>query len=144
MLPVLLALGPILIAPRGPAYHGNHNRNRDNGDDNKTDTGCYSDTQGKTSPCALFRGCRILRPDSPMLPNGTQNPGVSSEPPPCNCPSEASLAPGGKSRERPRRCRQTPRGPDHEGMNYMANSIIVQTAQEARIHRKREGGYLLR
>jgi hypothetical protein len=49
MLPVLLALGPIFIAPRGPAYHGNHNRNRDNGDDNETDTGCYSDTQGKTS-----------------------------------------------------------------------------------------------
>src|SRR5918998_1363073 len=39
MLPVLLALGPILIAPRGRAYHGNQNRNRDNGEDNETDTG---------------------------------------------------------------------------------------------------------
>ena len=56
MLPVLLALGAILIAPRGPAYYGNQNRNRDNGDDNETDTGCYSDTQGKTSPCALISG----------------------------------------------------------------------------------------
>jgi hypothetical protein len=49
LLPVLLALSPILIAPYGPAYHGNPNQNRDNGDDNEIDTGCYSDTQGKTS-----------------------------------------------------------------------------------------------
>jgi hypothetical protein len=56
LLPVLLALSPILIASHGLKYHGNPNQNRDDGDDNETDTGCYSDTQGKTSPCVLFRG----------------------------------------------------------------------------------------
>ena len=90
LLPVLLVLRPILITPRGRADHGNQNRDRDNGEDNETDTGCYSDTQGKTSPCTLFRGCRTLRPDSPMLTKDPQKPGVSNEPHPCNCPSEAS------------------------------------------------------
>src|SRR5918992_4350724 len=66
MLPVLLALGPILIAPSGPDDHGNQNRSRHNGDDNETDAGCYSDAQGADSANAkLLRDVWLTMPPRP-------------------------------------------------------------------------------